>query len=319
MVADYFRKIGNFNAFHKRIMKKNLSLLLGAGLLLAWLAACDYVDPNDALPSVVVEVPSGILDTSFLLKDSVQKSMAIVEEYTGHFCGNCPNAARQAKRLDSIYNNRLLVLAIHAGYFSEPQTNADGSFGADFRSEAGNNLDTKFKVSETIPKGLVNRGRFGGSSTALLASSSWEGKITELLAKPDPEFTLYLNAFYNDSAKQFYARTHVKMRSSFSLPLKMEVYLVEDSIINWQLDYAKQPQRNPNYLHQHILRDGFTPIGGSESPGIAPYPAGKISAGRWVCQLRQGITRKKCKVIALVVKEDTDEVLHAIEGEIKDQ
>jgi hypothetical protein len=125
----------------------------------------------------------------------------------------------------------------------------------------------------------VNRGRFGGSSTALLASSSWEGKITELLAKPDPEFTLYLNAFYNDSAKQFYARTHVKMRSSFSLPLKMEVYLVEDSIINWQLDYAKQPQRNPNYLHQHILRDGFTPIGGSESPGIAPYPAGKISAG----------------------------------------
>jgi hypothetical protein len=208
-------------------------------------------------------------------------------------------------------------MAIHAGYFAQPRNNPDGSFSADFRTETGNFLDNKFKVSESVPKGLINRGRFGGSSTALLASSSWGGKISELLAKPAPDFTLYLHPFYDDSLKQFYAISHVKIRNEVNLPLKLELYLVEDSIVNWQLDYKNAVSLNPNYIHRYMLRDGFTPVGGSDSPGSAPYQAGKIAGGKWVCSLGNGIKRAQCKVIALVYREDTDEILQSVEAKIE--
>lgn len=300
------------------MIKQPLALL--AGLLgLAFVQGCDYINPDDIREGSRVLVSKWDMDTTFLEKDSVQPAMVLLEEYTGHKCGNCPDAARQAKKLDSVYNGRLHVMAIHAGYFAQPKNNPDGSFAADYRCVAGNNLDSKFKVSESVPKGLINRGRFGASSTALLASSAWEARIIELLALPSPGFTLYLHPFYNDSLKQFYARTHIKFRSGVSVPLKVDLYLLEDSIISWQLDYKDPVEENPNYVHRHMLRDGFTPVGGSDSPGLPPYAAGKISAGKWVLNQREGINRKHCKAIAIVYREDTDEILQAVECEIGDR
>jgi hypothetical protein len=295
---------------------KRISLLLLVYTAFSGFFSCDYVDPDDIYEGSRTLITKWDIDTSFLQKDSVQPNMVLLEEYTGHWCGNCPDAARQAKKLDSVYAEKLHVMAIHAGFFAQPRNNPDGSFSADFRSAAGDFLDNKFKVSESVPKGLINRGRFGGNSVALLASSSWQGKITELLAKPDPGFTLYLHPYFEDSLKQFYAITHVKMRSAISTPVRLALYLLEDSIVNWQLDYGNTVQRNPNYLHRHMLRDAFTPVGGSEAPGPAPYAPGKIATGRWVCSLRDGIEKKHCSVVAVVYRADNDEILQATESKI---
>jgi thiol-disulfide isomerase/thioredoxin len=301
------------------MIKKHVIPALVCLLVFSGLTACDYIDPNDIHEGSKVLVSKWDLDTSFLERDSVQSPLVLLEEYTGHWCGNCPDAARQAKKLDSAYAGKLHVMAIHAGFFAEPRNNPDGSFAADYRCQAGDDLDTKFKVSESVPKGLINRGRFGGNSVALLSSSSWDAKITEILARPASDFTLYLNPFFDDSLGQFYAISHLKMRNPVSTPLRVALYLLEDSIVDWQLDYKANPQLNPNYLHRHMLRDAFTPVGGSENPGAGPYPSGKIATGRWVCSLRNGINRMHCAVVAIVYREDNDEILQAVEMEIKDR
>lgn len=279
-------------------------------------AACDYIDPDNYLEGSQVLVGKWDIDSSFLQSDSVQPAMAFLEEYTGQFCGNCPSAAKKALRLDSVFGEKLHFMAIHAGFFAEPQNNPNRS---DLRSAAGDFLDSKFKVSETIPKGLVNRGRFGGNRTALLSSTAWAGKISEILARPSPGFTLYLNPFFDPSTGQFYAITHLKFRNQVSDSIQLAVYLVEDSIVNWQLDYSAVVQQVTNYMHRHVLRDGFTPVGGSESAGTTPYPAGKVSTGRWVLDKREGIERKNCKVIAIAYRPSDDEVLQVVELKIKDR
>ena len=287
----------------------------------AVLASCDYIDPKEIHEGskILITGSKWDIDTSFLNSTVAQPSMVLLEEYTGHYCGNCPDAARQAKKLDSIYTDRLHVMAIHAGFFAQPKNNADGSFSADFRCQAGIDLDNKFKVSESVPKGLINRGRFGGSSTALLSSSSWEGRINEIFNGPTPDFNFYLHPFYDDSLNQFYALTHIKMWKQVSIPIKVALYLTEDSIKNWQLDYKATPDKNPNYYHRHMLRDAFTPVEGSDSPGPVPFVPGKTTAGRWVCTKRNEINRKYCTVIAIVYRSDTDEILQAVEAEIEDR
>jgi hypothetical protein len=285
-------------------------------LLISAVFSCDYVDPEDFREGSTVLVSKWDIDSSFINQDSVQPAMVLLEEYTGQFCGNCPGAARKAIKLDSVYGKKMHVMAIHAGYFSEPQNNPNGS---DFRCLAGNYLDSKFKVSETIPKGLINRGRFGGSRTSLLASTAWEGKITEVLNRPPTDFTLYLNAFFDVPSQQFYAISHLKFRNPVVDSLQIELFLVEDSIVNWQLDYGAAVQQVPNYIHRHVLRDGFSPVGGSESAGLPPFATGKISTGRWVLNRREEVLRKNCKVIAVVSRVSDDEIIQAVEGKIIDR
>lgn len=279
--------------------------------------ACDYVDPRYFKEGSEVLVSEWDLDTSFLKSDTItQKQMLLLEEYTGQYCGNCPAAARKAIKLDSIHKERFHIMAIHAGYFADPQNNPVGN---DFRCSAGDNLDSKFNVSEAIPKGLLNRNRFGANRIALLSPTAWEGKITEILSKPNPEFLFFLNPFYSEEKQQFYAITHLKFRSAITDSIQVALYLVEDSIVNWQLDYGSSQQEVSNYVHRHMLRDAFSPVGGSENAGSPPYSAGKIATGRWVLSKRPGIVRKNCKVIAIAYKSSNDEILQAVEAEFEDR
>lgn len=42
----------------------------------------------------------------------------LLEDYTGHKCGNCPAAARLASSLTAQYQSSLVVIAVHAGFFT---------------------------------------------------------------------------------------------------------------------------------------------------------------------------------------------------------
>ena len=42
----------------------------------------------------------------------------LLEDYTGHKCGNCPRAAEKAEELKAIYDDQLVSIAVHAGFFA---------------------------------------------------------------------------------------------------------------------------------------------------------------------------------------------------------
>ena len=55
----------------------------------------------------------------------------LLEDYTGHKCGNCPRAAEKAEELKEIYGDQLIPIAIHAGFFA---SDFGGNFTTDFTS-----------------------------------------------------------------------------------------------------------------------------------------------------------------------------------------
>ena len=275
--------------------------------------SCDYVDPRNFREGSQVQVTKWDMDTSYLQRDSIQPQMVLLEEYTGQACGQCPPANLVAKKLDSTYKEFLHVMSIHAGYFADPINNPKNN---DLRCDAGNYLDSKFNLSESVPKGLINRGRFGKPQIEKLNPTSWQTRIEELISKPATDFAFFLHPYYDAASDQFFAITRLKFRNQVTDSVLLSLYLVEDSIINWQLDYSRNPSAIFEYPHRHVLRDAFTPVGGSETAGLPPLLPGKVSTGRWVLDRRDGINRKNCSVVAIAYRQDTDEIIQTVEVKV---
>src|SRR5690606_27366869 len=104
--------------------------------------------------------------TSFIIKDNsaiADSRKALLEDYTGHTCGNCPAAAESAHQLAEQYGDKLVLMAVHAGFFSRLK-NPD--YLTSYTTSVGNDWDGSkgFGVSAVgNPNGMVNRKAYDGS------------------------------------------------------------------------------------------------------------------------------------------------------------
>ncbi len=136
----------------------------------------------------------------------------LLEDYTGHDCVNCPTAAVVAEDLKDVYDEQLVVIAVHAGFFARPKP----ELPEDFRTEAGEVWDQFFIGTAGNPNGLVNRVEkapgnyvfnYGEWSTAvsLELEKTAEAKITiennfeqnKLTSTITTEFLAVLDGTYN--------------------------------------------------------------------------------------------------------------------------
>ena len=78
----------------------------------------------------------------------------LLEDFTGQKCPNCPEAAALANNLKTIYGEQLVLLTVHAGFYSVPD--ATGNFTADYRTTVGNDLNSYFPFLG-YPSGMVDR------------------------------------------------------------------------------------------------------------------------------------------------------------------
>ena len=61
----------------------------------------------------------------------------IIEDFTGHKCPNCPDAAREMDAIHNIYGDQIIGMAIHVSSFAKPYPSP---FIYDFRTQRGDNL-----------------------------------------------------------------------------------------------------------------------------------------------------------------------------------
>ena len=74
----------------------------------------------------------------------------LIEDFTGHLCKNCPDAARELDAIHDFYGSRIIGLALHVGttfgrpYPTDISVNPDQKFIYDFRTNKGEELDNHF-------------------------------------------------------------------------------------------------------------------------------------------------------------------------------
>ncbi|MGZ3882679.1 MAG: Omp28-related outer membrane protein [Bacteroidia bacterium] len=221
------------------------------------LAACDKVKHPAQHPPAVKNC---IDSTAMIVKTNSAVSgfrKVLVEDYTGHTCGNCPRAAEKADGMIASLQDSVVVIAVHAGTAFAPPFPPE--YPDDFRTDVGADWDTYFGMSQAgLPKGGVNR----ASNPFPQSKDNWPGLAALSLHKPQ---TAVMNVTTHFDPASLYLSVFVKtkFKAAFANDVRLSVVIIEDSIVGHQKDYnppagaalvPPSPDERADYRFDHMLR-----------------------------------------------------------------
>ena len=286
-------------------------LFIGSTLFLFGLFSCDKIS------TPVKPIVRYTNDTAPVRK-------VLLEDYTGHFCGNCPLAAAQADSLMNIYGNRLVMMKVNVGFFAEPYpTHPEtpgapaGAYSNDYRTAAGTAWDNFWQISNTgLPAGMINRLPGDAPPSPYTTYSNWAGKVAALMSLPQTANIRITNTYNSTSGALNTAISSTFLSSNLSdTTYKLQVVLVEDSIIDWQYDLYVTPNNIQYFLHRNMMR---TAINGNWGDSLT---SGTITPNETVTHnysytINPGsftptMNVANCYVLAFIYNAKTDAVLQA--------
>lgn len=273
-------------------MKRILTIL---GLITVF-ASCDKIDPP------FIESAGNVTDTT-----GVQK--VLIEDFTGHRCGNCPRAHEEAAELQTLYGDKVILICVHSGFFASP-LNPD--YSADYRTAVGNQLDNDFDVSE-YPSGMINRREVSGSP--ILAFAAWATQTATILAE-SPKILINLTNSYNSSSRTVTSSVVVEFVEVVDATLNMALYITEDSIISAQTDYSLTPNKIDNYVHRHMLRGAFAGVYGYQIHNGISVVGDTINRS-YSAVLDPTWVSGHCAVIVVVFDATTNEIIQVEQKEVE--
>lgn len=278
-------------------------------------SACDQIEAPYFDPEALAQLP---VDEKCLLEaqqlapfdpapGSVPKRV-LLEEMTGHKCGNCPRASEMAYDLTRVqYPDRVYLVSIHAGPLANFTPTASKYF-TNFTTEEGNTYFTTLNRANAVPYGLVDRIDQGTSHNA------WPGFVAARLAT-EPMAALRVFTCFDPDSGRLGAVIDVKYFAAAPATERLAVYLVEDGIVDWQTDYSA-PNGSPDipdYVHHDVLRGALNGTWGqplrADTRGEAlPVTAGARFTHSYGYQLPAHVDPAKAKVVAFTYDFATQEV-----------
>lgn len=299
-------------------MKKIILLSFFTTILLA---SCDYVDNPYPETNANLGDTSSCPTATFPTVTSHIKKI-LIEDFTGHTCGNCPRAAKELHEIDSIYPGKIVGLALHVGStFAAPAPGYAGSpstaFLADYRTTAGDDYDATFGAADFgLPQGMFNRKEYDAvAQTHLKFYPNWKTYASSIIAEPSV-VDLQIAVDFNLSTRKICCSVKDSFLTTMSDTLNLSIVLTQDSIIDWQ-DYIGVLM--PNYVHRHMLRDAITPSGAwGESLASGAIAAGTTHIKKYAYTIPAAYKTIACDVnhchlIAFIYKVRTKEIIQVEE------
>ena len=289
-------------------MKRNKIYWIFAAVLIAFIwSACDKIDE----PLILVNEQNINLDLD-LPFDSVVVTykQVLLEDFTGHKCVNCPEAAINAHNLAEEKDHKLIIYSVHAGFYAEPDET--GHYTADFRCATGNEIFNNFVITGW-PAGTVNRVEFNDNQ--ILGGNDWEDAVHSELHKENV-INMTLKNYYNQDKNEL----TVLVASTFIQQLEgkftLVVLIVEDHILSWQRN--NEPSIGPtpdweNYEQRNVIRDAISSTFGSYITEDGTIVSGETYETPFSYKLNEEWVTENCNVIAYIIHEETGEILQTAE------
>ena len=227
----------------------------------------------------------------------------LLEDYTGHKCVNCPEAALTARSLEEQYDGRLLIMAVHAGFYALP--GAD-EYALDLRTTAGSEWNTEFGFT-SYPNGMVNRKVFG--ATRVLGPSAWAASVSQIIdASPDAQMmiTNKYNAVTRKVNTTIFSRFIDEMAGTYTLTVSILVDSITGAQKNNNMNIGPVPDWY-NYVFNEVLRNS---LNGSYGEDLAVDPDPSLTyLGRYETILGEGMAEKNCWIMAFISDKTTREII----------
>jgi hypothetical protein len=292
------------------------SIVLGLGFSIS---SCDFVTIPD--PPTTASGGTPTIDSSRV------RHKVLIEDYTGHKCTACPPAAVTANSIIAANGDSVIVIGVHAGFFSYLTPDASGNpYPTEFRTTAGTAYDTYFGISAVgNPNGMINRKDYTASTTNhIKAYGTWATEVAIELAKP-PLVRIKIANNYNATTRAL----NCDVNSTFLYdtltggPYMLVVSVIQDSIISEQIDAGVYTS---SYMHRHVLRYNLNGTWGDiipTGPIVAnavinknysyTFPTTYPSAGgasSTTCDAN------KCYIVAYIYNDATKEIIEVEEAKL---
>lgn len=278
-----------------------LHFVLLAGI--AALSGCDIVENP---------VPSGQQNGG---TGGTVKRRALLEEFTGHHCNNCPAAHAVAAQLDDLYDEKLILVSLHAAAnfnssFIAPQSNPDGSYATDFRTTEGQAYATNYSVT-FLPSGMVNRTPFDNST--VLSSANWASAV-DAVVNEDAKADVWISDLVHDGAANTVSATvKVAVLADIAGEHKLTVYLTEDHVIDWQYNSLAADPDVPNYDHRHVFRKTLDGTWGRIAIPASAGVGDTLEFDYTDVPLDPAWNSANCELVAYLYEAASNQVLQAAE------
>ena len=249
-------------------------------------------------------VSQGNIKDTTMNWDTIQAvRKVLLEDYTGHKCVNCPEAAVTARSLEDLYEGKLIVMAVHAGFYAVP---GSGEYTLDLRTKAGEDWNSEFALS-SYPNGMVDRKVF--ETSRILGPDKWGSSVGQLIDLP-PDVQIKITNKYDPGSRQVSTTIYNRFITEMAGEYTLTVCITEDSIT------GAQKNNNPNigpypdwydYVFNDVLRGS---VNGSFGEVLTTSPNTDLTyLGRFQSTLGQGLVARNCWILAFVSNKSTREIL----------
>lgn len=213
-------------------MKKNIFPLL---LILPLLFSCSDFIPEgeryEELPPVEV------------------KRRILIEDFTGQFCSNCPDAHKVIHELQHQYGEGVIAVAIHAGNFGVAEGSNSKITG--LMQPEGNTYADYWGV-EAYPAGLINR------TSGLLKHTGWAAYAREALSQ-EAIMDIALDCKVADDSTSLWINTNIS--SNAEINSQLQLWVTESNITAAQQNGSSLDAK---YVHHHVYRASVNGLWGED-------------------------------------------------------
>lgn len=251
------------------------------------------------------EIPPAINMTSEVdTSNNTASKVVLIEEFTGVRCVNCPQGHVKAKEILELHPGSVVVISIHSGFYAEPYTNSK----YDFRTSEGSSIETMVGSPIGYPAAMIDRKLFTGETDEILLKDKWSAYVDQQLLLTTP-LKIEMTGTWTGSNRNLSVTADLTYNAEATENHYLSVSLTEDSIVD--------PQNNVTgvdsfYVHNHVLRDMFTPYNGEQVTGTKI--AGFVFTKTYNLTLSDTIKENNCHIIGFVhYLGDSSNVIHAAE------
>lgn len=188
------------------------------------------------------------------------KRYILLEDYTGHKCTNCPDAAVIAEELEEDTSLNVILVAIHASPDGSFQA-TDNEFTFDFTTEAGDEYVTEMTGMFANPLGTINRKSNGLNGTVWHIASSWENKVIEETNQINLA-NLQVQKNYFSETNGLFIHVETEFKTNMNGNYHLVIFLIRKSVLGPQK--MSDGSTNYSYNHHNILSENINGTWGNK-------------------------------------------------------
>ena len=201
-----------------------------------------------------------------LVSTSPQNKNAVIEEFTGINCPNCPAGHTIVSSILSSNPGRAIVVGMHPvnSSYTTP-----GAGQPDFRRSWCNAFYTSPYTgsSRFMPSAHVNRRIWPSNGERILSRTLWTSSSNTIINEPSP-VNVGMSSTYSQLNNELNITVEVYFTSNVSDPTALTVMITESGIVGYQSGSGG----GSNYTHNHVFREALTAQWGDAITG--PTTAG---------------------------------------------